>query len=84
MRSATAGVLGRQTTDRRPIQVVAALGEKPQKSVVQEACKRHRHTQSLGFCQRQANVLVAEGRSESRRPELAIGDEEAKDLMRVR
>ena len=50
-----AGILSRQPSDGRPIQLVAALGEEPQKSVMQQACKRHRHAQSCGRSERKTD-----------------------------
>src|ERR1700692_935317 len=72
-----AGILGRQTTNGRPIEFVAALGEKPQKSIMQQACKWHRHPQTLGCGQRKPDVFVAERCGEGRRLELALSDETA-------
>src|ERR1700676_3468529 len=72
-----AGILGRQTTNGRLIEFVAALGEKPQKSIMEQARKRHRHPQTLGCGQRQPDVLVAERCGEGRRLELALSDETA-------
>src|ERR1700676_5398111 len=77
-----AGILGRQTTNGRPIEFVAALGEKPQKSIMQQACKRHGHSQALGCGQREAYVFVSERCSEGSRLELALSDEGAIGFVR--
>ena len=70
-----AGILGRQAANGGPIKLVAALGEEPQKSIMQQAGKGHRHPQILGCGQRKPNVLVSERCGEGGRLEFASSDE---------
>src|ERR1700730_4216232 len=74
-------ILCREATDGGPIEALAALGEEPEKSVVQQAAKRHRYPQRLGRRQREADILVSERRGESRRLKLAIGDQATVGLV---
>jgi hypothetical protein len=61
--------------------VAAALGQEAHKSIMQQACQRHRHSQILGRGQRKANILVAERRGEGRWLKPAIGNQGAKYLI---
>jgi hypothetical protein len=56
-----ASILARQSPDGGPVEPLAALGEEPHESIVQQVGKRHRYPQVLGCGEREADVLVAEG-----------------------
>jgi hypothetical protein len=60
---------------------VPSLSEEPQKSIMQQASKRHRYAQTLGRFQREADVLVSERRGESCRLILAFRDQATVDLV---
>ena len=59
-------ILGRQLTDRRPIERITAMSEQGQEAVPQQAGKRHRHAQVFRSRQGQPDVLEAKGCGEVR------------------
>src|SRR2546429_2086208 len=77
----SASVLRCEAADGGPIETVAALREQPQKAVVQQACERHRHAQTLGRLQREPDVLEPERCSESGRLKAAFGDQATVGLV---
>src|SRR5882724_7558410 len=76
-----AGVLGRKPADRRPVELVAAMGQQGQEPVAQEAGERQWHAQIVSGREGEANILIAEGRREPGRLELSIGDQPAIGLV---
>src|SRR2546427_3846467 len=64
-----AGVLGRKPADRRPVELVAAMGQQGQEPVAQEAGERQWHAQIVSGREGEANILIAEGRREPGRLE---------------
>src|SRR6266850_7427583 len=76
-----AGVLGRKPADRRPVELVAAMGQQGQEPVAQEAGERQRHAQIVSGRESEANILIAEGRREPGRLELSIDDQPAIGLV---
>src|ERR1700679_1368814 len=76
------GILESQPADCGPIEILAALGEQAQESVVQEASERHGYAQALGRGQRETDVLVSERRRERRGFKLALRDEGSVGLVR--
>src|SRR5438132_4107849 len=64
-----AGVLGRKSADRRPVERVAAMSQQGQEPVVQQAGERQRHAQIFGGRKGEPNIFVAEGRREPGRLE---------------
>src|SRR2546421_143951 len=80
-RPCSAGVQCREAADGGPIEAVAALCEEAQKAVVQQACERHRHAQTLGRLQREPDVLEPERCGESGRLKPAFGDQVAVGLV---
>src|SRR3984885_7523656 len=76
------GILGSQPTDRGPIEILAALGEHSQESIVQQASERHGYAQALGRGQRETDVLVSERRRKRRGFKLALRDEGSAGLVR--
>src|SRR5713101_9271513 len=75
------GVLGRKAADRRPVELVAAMGQQGQEPVTQEAGERQRYAQIFRGRKDEPNILVAEGRREPGRLELSIGDQAAIGLV---
>jgi hypothetical protein len=76
-------ILSREAADGGPIEGVPALSEEPQKSIMQQASKRHRYAQTLGRFQREADVLVSERRGESCRLVLAFRDLSVTPVVRI-
>src|SRR5205814_371583 len=77
----SASVLCCEPADGGPIETVSALREEPQKAVVQQACERHRHAQTLGRLQREPDVLESERCGEGGRLKPALGDQATVGLV---
>src|SRR6267142_5864623 len=70
-----AGVLGGETSDRRPVECLAPMREQRQEPVVQHGGERHGYAKGLRRGEGETDVLVSQRRGEPRRLELLLGNQ---------
>src|SRR5215469_3064545 len=71
----------RESSDRRPIECLAALCNQRYQPMVQQAPKRHGYAQGLCCLKRESDVLQSEWRSEPCGLEPLLRDQSAVDLV---
>src|SRR5579864_1310448 len=72
-----AGIDRRKPADRRPVEIFAAMGEETEKTVMQKTREWHRYPQFVCCLKNQADVFLAQWRSEAGWRKTPAGDETA-------
>src|SRR5579862_2617471 len=80
----TLSVLSCESSDRGPVERLAALRHKPQESIAQDARKGHRDLELLARAERQADILESERRRKCRGLEVLRCDQIAVCFVRGR